>query len=110
MLEAGSELTFKAGGSFVKLDAGGVTLLGPVVRVNSGGTPGSRVGAAPIPPDLPKPADTAPVGEKTGTATINLPSLLSEKGGKGSRQLIVDVWGDPEQGGQVKLLDPEDCA
>ncbi|NHC09906.1 type VI secretion system tip protein TssI/VgrG [Stutzerimonas degradans] len=110
VLEAGSELTFKAGGSFVKLDAGGVTLVGPVVRVNSGGTPGSGAGAAPIPPDLPKPADTAPVGEKTGTATINLPSLRSEKGGKGSQQLIVDVWGDPEQGGQVKLLDPEEGA
>ncbi|UIP86001.1 type VI secretion system tip protein TssI/VgrG [Pseudomonas phenolilytica] len=110
VLEAGSELTFKAGGSFVKLDAGGVTLVGPVVRVNSGGTSGSGAGAAPISPDLPKPADTAPVGEKTGTATTNLPSLLSEKGGKGSQQLIVDVWGDPEQGGQVKLLDPEEGA
>ncbi|EIK55064.1 Rhs element Vgr protein [Stutzerimonas stutzeri TS44] len=110
VLEAGSELTFKAGGSFVKLDASGVTLVGPVVRVNSGGTPGSGAGAAPISPDLPKPADTAPVGEKTGTATINLPSLLPEKEGKGPQQLIVDVWGDPEQGGQVKLLDPEEGA
>ncbi|MHB0806727.1 type VI secretion system Vgr family protein [Stutzerimonas nitrititolerans] len=110
VLEAGSELTFKAGGSFVKLDASGVTMVGPVIRVNSGGSPGKGAGAAPIFPVLPKPADTAPIGEKTGIANLNLPSSPIKKGAKGPEQLIVDVWGDPAQGGQVKLLDPEDEA
>ncbi|MCI0918873.1 type VI secretion system tip protein VgrG [Pseudomonas stutzeri] len=50
VLEAGSELTFKAAGSFIKLDAGGITMVGPVVRVNSGGSPGKGSGAAPILP------------------------------------------------------------
>jgi type VI secretion system secreted protein VgrG len=27
---------------------------------------------------------------------------------QGPQALIVDVWGDPEQGGQLQLLDPED--
>lgn len=34
VLEAGAGLTLKAGGSFVQLDAGGVTLVGPSIRVN----------------------------------------------------------------------------
>ncbi|WP_313308187.1 type VI secretion system Vgr family protein [Stutzerimonas nitrititolerans] len=110
VLEAGSELTFKAGGSFVKLDASGVTMAGPVIKVNSGGSPGKGSGAAPIFPVLPKLADTAPIGEKTGIANLNLPSSPIKKGAKGPEQLIVDVWGDPAQGGQVKLLDPEDEA
>ena len=110
VLEAGSELTFKAAGSFIKLDAGGITMVGPVVRVNSGGIPGKGSGAAPVSPVPPKPADTAPVGDKTGTANLNQLSPPTEKGNKGPQQLIVDVWGDPEQGGQVTLVDPEEDA
>lgn len=36
VLEAGSELTLKGGGSFIKIDASGVTLSGPVINMNSG--------------------------------------------------------------------------
>jgi type VI secretion system secreted protein VgrG len=108
VLEAGSELTFKAAGSFIKLDASGITMVGPIIKINSGGGPGSGSGAAPVLPVIPKPADTAPVGEKTGQANVNplLPPLptLSEQG---PQELIVDVWGDPAMGGQVQLLDPE---
>jgi type VI secretion system secreted protein VgrG len=107
VLEAGSELSFKAGGSFIKLDASGITMVGPVIKINSGGAPGNGSGAAPIAPTLPKPADTAPVGEKIGTANLNPLPAPTEKGVKGPQQLIVDVWGDPEQGGQVELLNPE---
>ncbi|WP_313118444.1 type VI secretion system tip protein TssI/VgrG, partial [Ectopseudomonas guguanensis] len=110
VLEAGSELTLKGGGSFIKLDGGGITLVGPVIKINSGGAPGSGSGAAPISPELPKPADTAPIGEKTGTANLNQLPAPTEKGATGPQQLIVDVWGDPEQGGQVELLDPEEDA
>jgi len=110
VLEAGSELTFKAAGSFIKLDASGVTLVGPVIRINSGGAPGNGSAAAPISPVLPKPADTASVGEKTSTANPNQLPAPIEKVAPGPQQLIVDVWGDPEQGGQVELLDPEEDA
>ncbi|MGV8321439.1 hypothetical protein ACV343_32845, partial [Pseudomonas aeruginosa] len=52
--EAGAELHLKGGGSFLKLDASGVTLSGANVRVNSGGSPGNGSGAAPLPlPGLP---------------------------------------------------------
>ena len=63
ILEAGSELTFKAAGSFVKLDASGVTLVGPVIKVNSGGSPGIGSGAAPIRPGQVKPADADKAGK-----------------------------------------------
>ncbi|MEH6563719.1 MAG: type VI secretion system tip protein TssI/VgrG [Halopseudomonas sp.] len=50
VLEAGMEITFKVGGSFVKLDPSGVTLVGPSVKINSGGGPGRGSGAAPLLP------------------------------------------------------------
>ena len=110
VLEAGSELTLKAGGSFVKLDASGVILSGATVRMNSGGAPGSSSEAAPITPLRPEPADTAPVGERTGQAPINPLSMTPLAKRQGPQALIIDVWGDPEQGSQLQLLDPEDKA
>ncbi|GGE55598.1 type IV secretion protein Rhs [Streptosporangium jomthongense] len=46
VIEAGAEVTLKAGGSFVKVDPSGVTVSGPLVRMNSGGGPGSGSAAA----------------------------------------------------------------
>jgi type VI secretion system secreted protein VgrG len=63
VLEAGSELTFKAAGSFIKLDAGGITMVGPLIKMNSGGSPGKGSGAAPILPGEVKAADTDKAGE-----------------------------------------------
>jgi len=63
VLEAGSELTVKAAGSFVKLDAGGITLSGPVIKANTGGSPGKGSGARPILPGQVKPANTDKAGK-----------------------------------------------
>jgi type VI secretion system secreted protein VgrG len=63
VLEAGSELTLKAGGSFIKIDGSGVTVSGPVVNVNSGGSPGNGTGAAPLLPGLLKQADADVPGQ-----------------------------------------------
>ncbi|EKP0277539.1 type VI secretion system tip protein VgrG [Aeromonas bestiarum] len=46
VLEAGSEITVKVGGCFIKVDGGGVTLVGPTIKMNSGGSPGSGSGWA----------------------------------------------------------------
>ncbi|WP_394561407.1 type VI secretion system tip protein VgrG [Aquipseudomonas alcaligenes] len=62
VLEAGSELTFKAAGSFIKLDASGVTLVGPQIKINSGGGPGSGTGATPTLPGGVNPADSGKAG------------------------------------------------
>ncbi|KAB7680340.1 type VI secretion system tip protein VgrG, partial [Plesiomonas shigelloides] len=53
VLEAGAELTIKAGGSFVKVDPSGVTLVGPTIKMNSGGSPGAGSGWAGKMPNLP---------------------------------------------------------
>ncbi|MGY2293831.1 hypothetical protein ACW9H6_29390, partial [Pseudomonas sp. SDO528_S397] len=53
VVEAGMEFTAKAGGSFIKVDAGGVTISGAQVQVNSGGGPGSGTGLQILGPLLP---------------------------------------------------------
>ncbi|MEQ9998077.1 type VI secretion system tip protein TssI/VgrG [Pectobacterium versatile] len=53
VLEAGAELTLKVGGSFVKIDPSGVTLVGPGIKMNSGGSPGCGSGWAGQRPSLP---------------------------------------------------------
>jgi len=53
VIEAGAEVTLKAGGSFVKVDPSGVTVSGPLVRMNSGGGPGSGRGVGAVNPELP---------------------------------------------------------
>ncbi|MNF70139.1 hypothetical protein D3C84_520400 [compost metagenome] len=63
VLEAGSELTLIGGGSFIKIDAGGVTMSGPAINMNSGGGPGSGTGAAPILPGPLKQADADKAGQ-----------------------------------------------
>ncbi|QIB52835.1 type VI secretion system tip protein TssI/VgrG [Pseudomonas sp. OIL-1] len=109
VLEAGSEITFKVGGSFVKLDPSGVTLVGPGVKMNSGGSAGSGSGAAPLLPEKPEGGEFAAAGDRThGTASNPEVSLDSKE--PGPHQLIIDVWGDPDAGGQVQLLDPENEA
>ncbi|MBB3232501.1 type VI secretion system Vgr family protein [Halomonas stenophila] len=53
VVEAGAEITLQAGGSFVKLDPSGVTIVGPSVKINSGGSPGSGTGQGAQAPKLP---------------------------------------------------------
>ncbi|PBP81250.1 type VI secretion system tip protein TssI/VgrG [Pseudomonas syringae] len=71
VLEAGSELTLKAGGSFIKIDASGVTLSGPVIRVNEGGSPGSGTPAAPLMPGPLQQADADKAGAALTPVQIN---------------------------------------
>lgn len=53
VIEAGNEITVTAGGSLLKVDPSGVTLLGPMVKINSGGSAGSGSGIALLSPELP---------------------------------------------------------
>ncbi|MDH1054432.1 type VI secretion system tip protein VgrG, partial [Pseudomonas alcaligenes] len=71
VLEAGAELTFKAAGSFIKLDASGVTLVGPQIKINSGGGPGSGTGATPILPGKALKADSDKAGALLTAAPLN---------------------------------------
>jgi type VI secretion system secreted protein VgrG len=58
VIEGGMQVTIKAGGSSVVLGPDGVSITGTMVKINSGGGPGSGSGANPDAPDSP----TAPAG------------------------------------------------
>jgi type VI secretion system secreted protein VgrG len=60
VIESASDLTIKGPGGFIRIDAGGVTIEGVLVKINSGGSPGSGSGASPEQPDE---AIEATVGE-----------------------------------------------
>ncbi len=51
VIEAGARLTLKGPGGFIDIHAGGVDVVGEMVRINSGGSAGSGSGAAPVPPE-----------------------------------------------------------
>jgi type VI secretion system secreted protein VgrG len=51
VIEAAEDLTLKGPGGFIRIDASGVTIRGKMVRINSGGSPGSGQGASPEAPD-----------------------------------------------------------
>ncbi len=51
ILEASQDLTLKGPGGFIRIDAGGITIEGTMVRINSGGSAGSGSGAHPITPE-----------------------------------------------------------
>lgn len=63
----------KAGGSFIKLDAGGITMVGPIVKVNAGGSAGNGTGIGIKPPVLPGVVDKDKAGSLMDQALVNAP-------------------------------------
>ncbi|KWT02129.1 MULTISPECIES: type VI secretion system Vgr family protein [Pseudomonas syringae group] len=63
VIESGMEITVNVGGSFIKIDASGVTVAGPLTRLNSGGQPATGTKAAPLLPGLVKQASNDGPGE-----------------------------------------------
>jgi type VI secretion system secreted protein VgrG len=53
------DVTFKAAGGFIRIDPGGVTIQGIIVRINSGGAAGSASDAAGGSPKKPREAEIA---------------------------------------------------
>ncbi len=60
VLEAASSLTLKGPGGFILIDGGGVTIQGTLVKINSGGSPGSGTPAGPAAPEDPLEAQVDP--------------------------------------------------
>jgi type VI secretion system secreted protein VgrG len=86
VLDAGAELTIAAGGSFLKLDASGVTMSGPTIKINSGGAPGSGSGQAALEPAMPQRL-TKRTGEKVAPvelADVEQRALAVPSGGTGN--------------------------
>jgi type VI secretion system secreted protein VgrG len=59
-LEALNKISLKVGGSFITIDLSGVTISGPMVKINSGG---AAMGTSPAIIDDPLDAETADTGE-----------------------------------------------
>ena len=76
VLEASDEITLKAGSSFIKLDASGVTIVGPEVRVNSGGSPGNGSGQQSKAPM--SPGETTPEVSDDATLEPHQSPLLED--------------------------------
>lgn len=57
VIEGGMQVTIKAGPSSVVLGPDGVSITGPLVKVNSGGAAGSGSGASPVAPTDPVPPE-----------------------------------------------------
>jgi len=95
VIEAGVELTLKAGAGLVKLDPSGVTIKGPMVRINSGGaaTPGKP--AVVTAPQTPMAADQ---GDRAGKASAPaLPNTAPKVGKSKSVQWLQGGRANPDQ-------------
>jgi len=79
VIDAGMELTAAGGGSFLKLDPGGVTLSGATIKMNSGGGPGKGSGIGILPPVIPWAADKDKAGEKPQLALANTQLHIARK-------------------------------
>src|SRR5215469_10722449 len=64
VLEAGTELTLKVGGNFIDINPTGISIVGTMVMINSGGAAGSGHGSSPTDPADPKDPDEADDGSK----------------------------------------------
>jgi type VI secretion system secreted protein VgrG len=53
ILEASQALTIKGPGGFIKIDSGGITIQGNVVKINEGGSPGKGTAPKPAEPQAP---------------------------------------------------------
>jgi type VI secretion system secreted protein VgrG len=64
VLEAGTELTLKVGGNFIDINSSGISIVGTMVMINSGGAAGSGCGSSPTSPQDPDEADDGSKGGK----------------------------------------------
>jgi type VI secretion system secreted protein VgrG len=66
ILEAATQLTIMVGGNFVTINASGVSIVGTMVNINSGGSPGTGTPSSPdAPDDAAKAAPVAPTAADT---------------------------------------------
>jgi type VI secretion system secreted protein VgrG len=64
VIEAGVQLTIKAAGGFIDIGPAGISIVGTLVNINSGGSPGAGSGAQPASPQEPDLADDGTKGTK----------------------------------------------
>ena len=87
--EAAADLTIAGPGGFIRIDAGGVTIKGTLVKINVGGSPGSGSGASPVKPEGPMEAAFAEI-------------LKGPHDGSKTSKNHIDIVFDPAQSTKVK--------
>ncbi|WP_437989242.1 type VI secretion system Vgr family protein [Sorangium sp. So ce145] len=58
--EGAADVTLKGPGGFIRIDAGGVTIVGTLVQINEGGSPGSAADVRGTAPEEPREGDVTP--------------------------------------------------
>ncbi|POA80396.1 hypothetical protein C1883_31565 [Pseudomonas protegens] len=96
VIEAASELTVQAGGSFIKLDAGGISVNGAQVKVNAGGAAGKGAGIALLMPRIPIPAGADRAGNLLESASpgVERPRMESAPRDYFFKIQLTDIPGD----------------
>ncbi|HID9489065.1 TPA: type VI secretion system tip protein TssI/VgrG, partial [Pseudomonas aeruginosa] len=95
VIEADSELTVQAGGSFIRLDASGIAISGPLARINAGGAPGSGSGIAIKMPLTPGAADADVAGRPLQPANAGLHASDPKQNGEYRFDIrLQDIPGD----------------
>ncbi|WP_415679630.1 bacteriophage T4 gp5 trimerisation domain-containing protein, partial [Vibrio diazotrophicus] len=80
VIEAGAGITLKAAGSFIKIDASGVSVVGPAINLNSGGSAGNGSGFREAIATLPNNVEPVPDPE-VATLPVFTPTQISKTGG-----------------------------
>ena len=84
VIEAGAELTLKVGGSYIVINPTGVSVVGPLVNLNSGGDAGEGTPPATTSPEDPdSPADAAQAEPTEPTAAAD-----AESGSKSAPDML----------------------
>ncbi len=102
VMEAGMAITLKGGAGLVAIDPSGVCIVGPTVRINSGGSAGPAQSAAPTAPVSPQTPEAGTPGKQT---TIKSPSGRKRDGiefnpGAASDYTLENAPADPLQSTQ----------
>ena len=81
VIEADSELTLSAGGSFIRITPAGVTVVGPTIRQNAGGSPGQGSGLKILGPLVGSRAQSAAAGQMLQSLpnSISAEALLKQR-------------------------------
>ena len=81
VIEAGNEITLTAGGSFIRITPAGVTVVGPTIRQNAGGSPGQGSGLQILRPVVASDTQTEAAGKMLESlpVSISAEALLKQR-------------------------------
>jgi len=76
VIEAATKITLKVGGSFITVEPAGISIVGPMVKINSGGAPTAAVPGLVTDPNDASPADTGEPGDLDKLSGVEEPTIV----------------------------------